>query len=90
MTLARPPGAADRSSLAIAGDDQLAKNTASAFVDAIGYDPYDVGLLSEGWRFQPGATPYAYGTGGSFDHPQPASVQHIADLLARARHHSEN
>ena len=40
-TLARPHGAADRSSLAIARDDQLAKNTAGAFVDAIGYDPYD-------------------------------------------------
>ena len=85
-TLARPHGAADRSSLAIAGDDQLAKNTAGAFVDAIGYDPYDAGLLSEGWRFQAGATPYAYGAGGSFDHPQPASAQHIADLLSRARH----
>ncbi len=87
-TLARPRGAADRSSLAIAGDDQLAKNTVSAFVDAIGYDPYDVGLLSEGWRFQPGATPYPYGADGSFDHPQPASAQHLADLLSRARRHS--
>jgi NAD(P)H dehydrogenase (quinone) len=42
----------------------------------------DAGLLSEGRRFQPGASPYAYGTGGSFDHPHPASAQHIADLLA--------
>jgi NAD(P)H dehydrogenase (quinone) len=84
--LARPHGAADRSSLAIAGDDQLAKNTAGAFVDAVGYDPYDAGLLSEGWRFQAGATPYAYGAGGSFDHPQPTAAQHIADLLSRARH----
>lgn len=84
--LARPHGAADRSSLAIAGDDQLAKNTAGAFVDAIGYDPYDAGLLSEGWRFQAGATPYAYGAGGSFDHPQPTAAQHVADLLSRARH----
>ena len=72
--------------LAIAGDDQLAKTTAGAFVDAIGYDPYDAGLLSEGWRFQAGATPYAYGAGGSFDHPQPTAARHIADLLSRARH----
>ena len=84
--LARPHGAADRSSLAIAGVDQLAKNTAGAFVDAIGYDPYDAGLLSEGWRFQAGATPYAYGAGGSFDRPQPTAARHIADLLSRARH----
>lgn len=89
-TLARPRGTADRSSLAIAGDDQLAKDTAGAFVDAIGYDPYDAGLLSEGWRFQAGATPYAYGDGGSFDHPQPAAAQHIADLLAHARHYRDN
>lgn len=89
-TLARPPGAAGRSNLAIAGDDQLAKNTAGAFIDAIGYDPYDAGLLREGWRFQAGATPYAYGNGGSFDHPQPTAAQHIADLLAHARHHSDN
>ncbi len=90
LVLARPHGAADRSSLAIAGDDQLAKKTASAFVDDIGYDPYDVGLLSEGWRFQAGATPYAYGAAGSFDHPQPTAAQHIADLLVHARHHREN
>jgi hypothetical protein len=62
------------------------KNTAGAFVDAIGYDPYDSGLVSEGWRFQASATPYAYGAGGSFDHPQPTAARHIADLLSRARH----
>jgi NAD(P)H dehydrogenase (quinone) len=84
--LARPHGAADRSSLAIAGDEQLAKTIAGAFVDAIGYDPYDAGLLSEGWRFQAGATPYVYGADGSFDHPQPTAAQHIADLLSRAGH----
>jgi len=39
----------------------------TAFLDAIGYDAYDVGPLSEGWRFQAGAIADAYSTDGSFD-----------------------
>jgi hypothetical protein len=31
-----------------------------AVIDAIGYDAYDVGPLSEGWRFEVGAIAYAY------------------------------
>jgi predicted dinucleotide-binding enzyme len=44
--------------LPIAGDDETAKQTAAAFLDAIGDDAYDVVPLSEGWRFQ--AIAYAY------------------------------
>jgi predicted dinucleotide-binding enzyme len=33
--------------LPIAGDDATAKNTVAAFLDAIGYDAYDVGPLSD-------------------------------------------
>lgn len=58
--LARLSGDAERSVLAIAGDDAGAKETASAFLDSIGYDTVDVGALSEGWRYQRD-TP-AYGT----------------------------
>lgn len=43
----------------IAGDDETAKQTATTFLDAIGYDAYDMGPLSEGWRFQAGAIAYA-------------------------------
>jgi predicted dinucleotide-binding enzyme len=50
--LARPAGSPDRSVLAIAGDDAKAKAAVSAFLDSIGYDAYDAGALSEGWRFQ--------------------------------------
>lgn len=50
--LARPRGSSDRSVLAIAGDDQRAKETVTSFLDAIGYDALDVGPLAEGWRFQ--------------------------------------
>jgi hypothetical protein len=48
--------------------EHYAKQTAAAFLDAIGYDAYDVGPLSEGWRFEAGAIAYAYSTvrGGSW------------------------
>jgi predicted dinucleotide-binding enzyme len=51
-TLARPAGDGERTALPIAGDDESAKNVVAAFLDAIGYDAYDVGPLSEGWRYQ--------------------------------------
>jgi predicted dinucleotide-binding enzyme len=52
VPLAKPTGDADRSVLAIAGDDADAKKTVTGFLDAIGYDAYDVGPLAEGWRYQ--------------------------------------
>jgi 8-hydroxy-5-deazaflavin:NADPH oxidoreductase len=58
--LARPGGDAERSALAIAGDDDDAKRQATEFLDSIGYDTLDAGPLAEGWRFQKD-TP-AYGT----------------------------
>ena len=57
--LARPKGDPERSVLAIAGDDTEAKATVSDFLDDIGYDTYDVGPLSEGWRFQRDTPAYA-------------------------------
>lgn len=50
--LARPAGDAERSVMAIAGDDAAAKKAVGDFLDAVGYDAYDVGPLSEGWRYQ--------------------------------------
>ncbi len=52
VPLAKPAGDPDRSVLAIAGDDADAKKTVTGFLDAIGYDAYDVGPLAEGWRYQ--------------------------------------
>src|SRR4051794_6720099 len=40
--LARPSGSAERSALAIAGDDAAAKQTVTEFLDSIGFDTYDV------------------------------------------------
>ena len=56
-TLGRPSGDPDRSVITIAGDDD-AKKTVTDFLDQIGYDAYDVGPLSEGWRFQPDTPAY--------------------------------
>ena len=50
--LHRPAGAADRSALAIAGDDADAKATVTTLLDSFGYDTVDAGPLAEGWRFQ--------------------------------------
>jgi 8-hydroxy-5-deazaflavin:NADPH oxidoreductase len=71
--------------LPIAGDDQTAKQTVTAFLDTIGYDTCDVGPLSEGWRFQAGAIAYAYSTDGSFDHPHPAGAERLSSLLSQAK-----
>lgn len=49
---ARQAGAKDRRALPIAGDDAGAKRTAIAFLDQIGYDAVDAGVLVEGWRFE--------------------------------------
>jgi predicted dinucleotide-binding enzyme len=90
-SLQRPAGSPERSVLAIAGDDEAAKQTVAQFLDSIGYDAYDVGPLSEGWRYQPDTPAYGqpYVAPGS-DFPGPAH-QVTAELLkekldAAARH----
>jgi predicted dinucleotide-binding enzyme len=51
-SLQRPADHPERSVLPIAGDDQAAKQSVAELLDSIGYDAYDVGPLSEGWRYQ--------------------------------------
>ncbi len=58
-SLARPAGSPERSVLAIAGDDPSAKTDASALLDRLGYDAFDVGPLAEGWRYQRDTAAYA-------------------------------
>jgi NAD(P)H dehydrogenase (quinone) len=84
--LSRPHGAADRSAVTIAGNDQAAKEAVTAFLDAVGYDAYDVGPLSEGWRYQRDATSYPY---GSFEDPKPAAAERFTPLLAQAKRYRD-
>jgi predicted dinucleotide-binding enzyme len=95
--LARPTGSPDRSVLAIAGDDANAKAVVSAFLDSIGYDAYDAGALSEGWRFQRDTAAYAglYNgdTSGTWPPPPGSGVRITADAmrakLAEARRYRD-
>jgi 8-hydroxy-5-deazaflavin:NADPH oxidoreductase len=79
--LARPNGADDRSALAIAGDDAEAKAAVTRFLDRIGYDAYDAGPLSEGWRYQPETPAY----GEVYFGPDAADVAKVKATVAEAR-----
>jgi 8-hydroxy-5-deazaflavin:NADPH oxidoreductase len=84
-SLARPHGAADRSALPIAGDDDKAKAAVTEFLDSIGYDAVDTGSLAGSWRQEPGHP--AYGPPyGSFDDEKgtPASARQLRAALAAA------
>jgi predicted dinucleotide-binding enzyme len=95
--LARPAGSPDRSVVALAGDDANAKAVVTAFLDSIGYDAYDVGALSEGWRFQRDTAAYAglYNgdTSGTWPPPPGSGVRITADAmrqkLAEARRYRD-
>jgi len=81
QNLARPHGAQDRSALPIAGDDPAAKQAVTAFLDAIGYDAVDTGLLAESWRQEPGTPVYGSPYGPYTDEmgtPASAATIHAA------------
>ena len=56
----KPPGAAGRIALPVAGDDSETKGAVLALIDALGFDAVDAGTVAKSWRQQPG-TP-VYGT----------------------------
>lgn len=92
--LARPRGAEGRSALAIAGDDAGAKQEVTAFLDAIGYDAYDLGPLAEGWRTQRDTA--AYGVMYAADpenfqqsDPRPAGREEVAARAAESRRYRD-
>jgi 8-hydroxy-5-deazaflavin:NADPH oxidoreductase len=85
-SLARPHGAADRSALPIAGDDDQAKATVTAFLDSIGYDAVDAGPLAQSWRQEPGTPVYHRPYGSLSDETgTPADASKIRAALAAAR-----
>jgi len=90
-TLARPSGAPDRTALAIAGDDETAKRTATALLDDLGYDVLDAGALEEGWRFQRDTAAYAglYSAEDDFETPVRRSAAEVADKLAQSKRYAD-
>ena len=82
-SLPRPAGSPERSVLAIAGDDDDAKKVVTELFDDLGYDAYDVGSLSEGWRYQRDTAAYADldAPEGSGWPPPPEGRQVTAELL---------
>lgn len=86
--LARPAGAADRSSLPIAGNDADAKATAAQLISTLGYDTIDVGPLNESWRFQVGTPVYGavYAAAAPFweNEAAPGDAEKVRTALAAA------
>ena len=91
--LARPKGSADRSALAIAGNDAHAKAAVTELLDEIGYDSVDLGPLAEGWRTQRDTA--AYGVMYAADPtdwskgPGTGSTEKVATAAASARRYRD-
>lgn len=56
--LGRARGEKDRIALAVSGDDVAAKKIVLKLVDELGFDPCDIGPITESWRQQPGSPIY--------------------------------
>jgi Predicted dinucleotide-binding enzymes len=86
-SLPRPSGAPDRSALPIAGDDESAKQAATGFINAIGYDVVDAGPLEAGRLFQVGTPAYVAPYGGPDNEVgTPAGTDTIRAALEAAKH----
>lgn len=56
--LGQPEGADGRLAVAVAGDDDAAKQLVMGIVNEVGFDPVDGGPLAESWRQQPSTPGY--------------------------------
>lgn len=70
----QPKGSKGRIALPVSGDDPESMRVVMALVEALGFDPFDAGSLSESWRYQPGTPAYC---------PDP-TIQQLPQLLQRA------
>ncbi len=59
-TGARARGAAGRVAIGLAADEAGARERVAGFIDEIGFDPVDAGVIAESWRLQPGTTGYCH------------------------------
>lgn len=93
--LAEPAGSGERSVLPIAGDDEGAKAEVTRFLDDIGFDAYDVGPLSQGWRYQRDTAAYAGlyvaegETGWPPQNPRGVDVEILRQRLAEAKRYRD-
>jgi predicted dinucleotide-binding enzyme len=89
-SLQRPAGSPERSTLAIAGNDDGAKKTVTEFLDSLGYDALDVGPLSEGWRYQRDTAAYAsvYASDPEWSGSRQVSAPELQEALAAAKRYA--
>jgi 8-hydroxy-5-deazaflavin:NADPH oxidoreductase len=91
--LPRTSGAADRSALPVAADDETAKARVVALLDDLGYDAHDAGALADSWRFEYGRPAYGviyFAPGTATDDwgipgAEPAGAEVVAAALETAR-----
>lgn len=84
---ARPAGDPHRRAIAIAGDDAEDLAVVARFVDALGFDPVEVGPLAEGVRLEPGSESFGANVAArelrEMLHRFPESVRGRAVISAR-------
>jgi len=56
--MGRTRGEKSRIALAVSGDDTKAKEVVFRLVEELGFDPFDVGNISQSWKQQPGSSIY--------------------------------
>jgi predicted dinucleotide-binding enzyme len=56
--LGRPKGDKDRIALPVSGDDVKARELVSRLIEALGFDPYDLGDIRQSWKQQPVSSIY--------------------------------
>jgi predicted dinucleotide-binding enzyme len=54
----RSKGEKNRVAMAVSGDDTKTKEVVFKLVEALGFDPFDMGTIAQSWKQQPGTTIY--------------------------------
>jgi predicted dinucleotide-binding enzyme len=56
--LGRPKGEKHRIAMAVSGNDLKAKELVFELVEELGFDPFDIGTITQSWKQQPGSSIY--------------------------------